>query len=107
MDMTQRADPAPSGETQQPAVDAATRVHLRALLEDTLDLAAILDRDSSLRSLNGGRRRLLLLSPGSRATALTVVALLLETERSIIHPQLRPDLPPPTPRAAAAPAPPP
>src|SRR3546814_19204002 len=92
MDMTQRADPAPSGETQQPAVDAATGVHLRALLKDTLDLAAILDRDGSLRYLNGGGRRLLVLSPGARATDLTVADLVIESERSIIDDEIRPAL---------------
>src|SRR3546814_19266165 len=79
MDMTQRADPAPAGETQQPVVDAATGVHLRALLEDTLDLAAILDRNGSLRFLNGGGRSLLVLSHGAPGTDRTGTAMSIES----------------------------
>src|SRR3546814_17514360 len=94
MDMTQRADPAPSRETQQPAVDAATGVHLRALLEDTLYLAAILDRDRSLSYLNGGGRRLLVLSRGAPDTDATVADLVNGAARQrrayVIRHALRP-----------------
>src|SRR3546814_16498657 len=90
--MEHGADPAPSEDTQQPAVERDPGVHLRALLEDRIDLAAILERDGSLRYVNGGGRRLLVLSPGARATDLTVADLVIESERSIIDDEIRPAL---------------
>ncbi|MFL6205505.1 MAG: putative bifunctional diguanylate cyclase/phosphodiesterase [Acidimicrobiales bacterium] len=72
--MSQAADPALPGEQRGADVDAE---HLRALLADTADLAAVLDAEGQLRYLNRAGRRLLVLSTeltGRPLSAFEVVA---------------------------------
>ena len=56
--MEQAAEPALPGEEGEADADPE---HLRALLADTADLAAILDLDGKVRYLNRAGRRLLVL----------------------------------------------
>ena len=59
--MSQAAEPALPGGQREPDLDPE---HLRALLADTADLAAVLDADGHLSYLNRAGRRLLVLSGG-------------------------------------------
>ena len=72
--MSQAADPALPGGQRGPDVDAE---HLRALLADTADLAAVLDAEGHLLYLNRAGRRLLVLTSdlsGRPLSAFEVVA---------------------------------
>ena len=79
--MSQAADPALPGEQRGVDVDAE---HLRALLADTADLAAVLDAEGHLRYLNRAGRRLLVLSSELVARPLTDVHETLGRLRTIL-----------------------
>jgi len=87
--MSQTADPAlpegPQDHAEQPA-------HLRALLEDTLDLAAVLDRDGRFRYLNRGGYRLLVMAPDRDATTLNALEVLAASDHQLVEQEVRPAL---------------
>jgi diguanylate cyclase (GGDEF)-like protein/PAS domain S-box-containing protein len=86
--MPQTAEPAlPEEQEESPELR-----HLRALLEDTLDLAAVLDRDGRLRYLNRGGYRLLVLAPDRPAHDLSVLEVVAASDLATIDQEIRPAL---------------
>ena len=81
------ADPASPGEQRGVEVDAE---HLRALLADTTDLAAVLDAEGKLRYLNRAGRRLLVLSTELDARPLSAFEVVAEdgSRSSGAHPTI-------------------
>ncbi|HEX4869027.1 MAG TPA: bifunctional diguanylate cyclase/phosphodiesterase [Acidimicrobiales bacterium] len=92
--MTQATEPGPVGPGASPAPDTgrpAERSHLVALLEDAIDLAAVLDWNGSLRFLNrAGRRMLGVSSPYTGP--LDGLALVAESDRPLVINEVLPAL---------------
>jgi diguanylate cyclase (GGDEF)-like protein len=88
--MTQAADPAPSGAPghDQPPDDA----HLRALLADMLDLAAVLDPDGKLRYLNRAGRRLLALHPDVPISSISAFDIVGSADQAALEHEILPAL---------------
>jgi diguanylate cyclase (GGDEF)-like protein len=88
--MTQAADPAPSGAPgHDRPPDAA---HLRALLADTLDLAAVLDPDGKLRYLNRAGRRLLALHPDVPISSISAFDIVGAADQAALEREILPAL---------------
>jgi len=88
--MAQTADPAPpEGDNQE----GADPFHLRALLADTLDLAAVVERTTGrLRYLNRGGYRMLALPAAVDPSQVTVFELLTAADRDLVETDMRPAL---------------
>jgi diguanylate cyclase (GGDEF)-like protein len=87
--MSQAADPALPGEQRGVDVDAE---HLRALLADTADLAAVLDAEGHLRYLNRAGRRLLVLSSELVARPLTAFEVVVAADLRVLEVDVFPAL---------------
>jgi diguanylate cyclase (GGDEF)-like protein len=86
--MVHAADPAvPEGPQRE-----ADTAHLRALLADTSDLAAVLDADGRVRYLNRAGRRLLVLPADTDATTLTASELLAPVDQRALDVEVFPAL---------------
>ncbi len=88
--MTQATDPVITG-TSEPDVDPAPD-HVRALLADLADLAAVINPDGSLRYLNRAGRRLLSVHPEADLHTITPVELLSDIDHLIFERDIEPAL---------------
>ena len=66
--------------------------HLRALLADTVDLAAILDLDGKVRYLNRAGHRLLALPPDASVTTVSAFDLIAEIDQPLLEHEILPAL---------------
>jgi diguanylate cyclase (GGDEF)-like protein len=84
-----KADPAVPGEHRGAEVDAE---HLRALLADTADLAAVLDAEGHLRYLNRAGRRLLVLGAEPSARPLSAFEVVAAADLRVLEVDVFPAL---------------
>jgi diguanylate cyclase (GGDEF)-like protein/PAS domain S-box-containing protein len=87
--MSHTAGPASPGE-DDPRTDELP--HLRALLEDTLDLAAVLDDQGRFLYLNRGGYRLLVLAPDRPASDLSAFEVIAASDQESVEREIRPAL---------------
>src|SRR5688572_32899270 len=87
--MSHAADPASPGEQRGVEVDAE---HLRALLADTTDLAAVLDAEGRVSYLNRAGRRLLVLGSEPRARPLSAFELVAAADLRVLEVDVLPAL---------------
>ncbi len=88
--MSQATDPGLPG---RPGTDQVGEVeHLRALLADTLDLAAVVDREGWVRYLNRGGERLLMQPVDLASQSVSVLDLVAPTDREVLDSEIRPAL---------------
>ena len=87
--MSHAADPALPGGQRGVEVDAE---HLRALLADTADLAAVLDSEGHLRYLNRAGRRLLVLSSDLAARPLSAFEVVAAADLRVLEVDVFPAL---------------
>jgi diguanylate cyclase (GGDEF)-like protein len=88
--MTQASEPAPpAGSEQDLTVDPE---HLRALLGDTVDLAAVLQLDGKLRYLNRAGRRLLALDPDVPLATIGAFDLIARVDQPVLEREVLPAL---------------
>ncbi len=87
--MEQAADPATPGGGRDVDADAS---HLRALLADTADMAAVVEPDGKLRYLNRAGRRLLVLPMEVVTEALTVFEVMAAADLRVLELEVLPAL---------------
>jgi len=87
--MVQAAEPALPGPHPQTDADAE---HLRALLEDTGDMAAVLEGDGRLRYLNRAGRRLLVLPAEVTTRSLSAFEVMAEGDIRVLELEVLPAL---------------
>ena len=87
--MAQSTDPAARSFRRD---DLAEPEHLRALLADSVDLAAVLGFDGQLRYLNRAGRRLLAMHPEDPIATLSAFSLVAPADQSILELELLPAL---------------
>src|SRR6187401_2891781 len=87
--MARRAEPATPEAQRGADVDAG---HLRALLSDTADLAAVLDVEGKVGYLNRAGRRLLVLSDDLEARPLSAFEVLAAADLRVLEVDVFPAL---------------
>jgi diguanylate cyclase (GGDEF)-like protein len=87
--MTQASDPALAGAAED---ELPSPTHLRALLADTVDLAAVLELDGKLRFLNRAGRRLLGLAGDVPLATINVFELIAGIDQPILEREVLPSL---------------
>ena len=87
--MSQAAEPALPGEQRGADLDAE---HLRALLADTTDLAAVLDAEGHVLYLNRAGRRLLVLGAEPRPRPLTAFEVVAAADLRVLEVEVFPAL---------------
>jgi diguanylate cyclase (GGDEF)-like protein len=88
--MTQASDPAVAGGSEHDELPELE--HLRALLADSVDLAAVLELDGKLRYLNRAGRRLLALHPEASLTTIGAFELVAPIDQPILEREVLPSL---------------
>jgi diguanylate cyclase (GGDEF)-like protein len=88
--MTQASDPALAGAADQDGIPELA--HLRALLADTVDLAAVLELDGKLRYLNRAGRRLLGLGSEVPLRTISAFDLVASIDQPILEREVLPAL---------------
>jgi diguanylate cyclase (GGDEF)-like protein len=88
--MTQASDPTTSSQPDHDRVPAPA--HVRALLADLGDLAAVLDLDGTVRYLNRAGQRLLNLHPDVSVTSLVAFDLVAGIDQPVLEREILPAL---------------